>query len=47
VAKTPKKKATKAPKPRATKYDGKLQVNASFEELDKALVTPQQPVKKK
>jgi hypothetical protein len=44
MAKTPKKKA---PKPRATKYDEKLQVNASFEELAKALITPKQPVKKK
>jgi hypothetical protein len=41
----PKKKAPS--KARATKYDEKLQVNASFEELAKALVTPKQPVKKK
>lgn len=40
----PKKKAPS--KKRATKYDEKLQVNASFEELAKALVTPKQPVKK-
>lgn len=47
MAKTPKKPAKKTPKPRATKYDEKLKVNASFEELAKALVTPKQPIKKK
>ncbi len=41
----PKKKAPS--KARATKYDEKLQVDASFEDLVKALVTPKQPVKKK
>jgi hypothetical protein len=38
----------KAPsKTRATKYDEKLQVNANFEDLVKALVTPKEPTKKK
>ena len=35
------------PKKRANKYDEKLTVNASFEELAKALVTPKHPIKKK
>ena len=47
MAKTPKKTAKKTQKPRASKYDEKLKVNATFEELAKALVTPKQPVKKK
>lgn len=43
-----KKKATKKPtKKRANKYDQKLQVNGSFEELVKELVTPKQSVKSK
>jgi hypothetical protein len=39
---TPSKKSK-----RANKYEEKLHVNASFEDLVKALVTPKQPVKKK
>ena len=42
-----KTKPKKEPKERATKYDDKLQINGSFEDLVKALVTPKQPVKKK
>jgi len=49
MAKAAKKKAKpkKEPKERASKYDDKLQINGSFEDLVKALVTPKQPVKKK
>lgn len=32
---------------RASKYDEKLQINGTFEEAMKALVTPKQPIKKK
>ena len=46
MAKAAKKKASK-PKKRANKYDEKLQINGSFEDLVKALVTPKEPVKKK
>lgn len=35
-----KKTAKKPTKKRATKYDQKLQVNGSFEDLVKELVTP-------
>lgn len=43
-----KKKAAKKPtKKRANKYDEKLQVNGSFEDLVKELVTPKTPNKKK
>lgn len=45
AAKTKKKAASS--KARATKYDEKLQVNATFDELAKALVTPKSPIKKK
>jgi len=40
-------KAKKQAKKRANKYEDKLQVNATFEQLTKAMVTPKQPVKKK
>lgn len=42
-----KKTAKKQPKPRANKYDEKLKINGSFEDLVKALVTPKQPIKNK
>jgi hypothetical protein len=42
-----KKPANKKPKKRADKYDEKLQIHGSFEDLVKALVTPKQPIKKK
>ena len=42
-----KKTRKKTTKKRADKYDEKLQVKGSFEDLVKALVTPKQPVKKK
>ena len=42
AAVTPSKKSK-----RASKYEEKLHVNASFEDLVKALVTPKQPLKKK
>jgi hypothetical protein len=42
-----KKTAKKQSKSRANKYDEKLQINGSFEDLVKALVTPKQPIKKK
>ena len=38
---------TKKPKKRATKYDEKLTVNGSFEDLVKELVNPVAPIKKK
>ena len=38
---------TKKPKKRATKYDEKLTINGSFEDLVKELVNPVSPVKKK
>ena len=45
---TVKKKATKKPtKKRASKYDEKLKVNGSFEDLVKELITPNPSVKKK
>ena len=47
MAKTPKKKATKPAKPRANKYDEKLKINGTFEEVMKALITPKTPDKKK
>lgn len=34
------KKKTSKPSKRASKYEEKLQVNATFEELAKALITP-------
>ena len=49
MAKAAKKKATKpdkATKERASKYDEKLQINGSFEDLVKALVTPKNPTGK-
>ncbi len=45
--KTASKKQTLKPKKRADKYDEKLKVNATFEELAKALVTPKTSIKKK
>lgn len=44
MAKAAKKKT---PKPRASKYEDKLQINGSFEDLVKALVNPKEPAKKK
>jgi hypothetical protein len=32
---------------RASKYQEKLKVNGSFEDVMKALITPKQPIKKK
>ena len=41
MAKAVKKaKPKKQPKPRAAKYDDKLQINGSFEDLVKELITP-------
>lgn len=42
-----KKKADKPAKKRADKYDEKLKINGSFEDLAKALITPRQPTKPK
>jgi hypothetical protein len=48
MAKAKKKiKPKKLIKKRADKYDEKLQINGSFEDLVKALVTPKQPIKNK
>ena len=41
-----KKTTPKQPKKRANKYDEKLKLNGSFEDVVKALVTPKQPNKK-
>ena len=41
-----KKPAKAKPKKRADKYDEKLKINATFEELAKALVSPKNPTKK-
>jgi len=43
-AKNPKTKPTKK---RANKYEEKLQLNGSFEDVMKALITPKVPTKKK
>jgi len=40
-------KQQKAAKKRASKYEEKLTINGSFEDLVKALVTPTTPTKKK
>ena len=40
------KKATPKPKKRADKYEEKLKINGSFEDLVKALVTPKTTTKK-
>ena len=40
-------KPKKQPKERATKYDDKLQINGSFEDLVKELITPKEQPKKK
>lgn len=49
MAKTPKKAAAIPSKKskRASKYEEKLQINGSFEDVMKALVNPRQPIKKK
>ena len=47
MAKAAKPKKAKVSKPRASKYDTKLQINGSFEDLVKELVTPARPAKKK
>lgn len=46
-AKKPPVKKKVPPKKRTDKYDEKLQVNGSFEDLVKALVNPKEPTKKK
>ena len=46
----PIKKAAKpktTPKKRANKYEQKLQINGTFEQLVKELITPKSPAKKK
>ena len=40
-------KTSKPKKQRANKYDDKLQINGSFEDLMKELITPANPTKKK
>ena len=40
-------KPKKAAKKRASKYDEKLVINGSFEDLVKELITPKVPTKKK
>lgn len=37
----------KKPKKRAKKYEEKLQINGTFDELLKELATPKEPLKKK
>ncbi len=49
MAKTTKKTTKTKPKPtkqRANKYDEKLTINGSFEDLVKELITPKTPTKK-
>ena len=46
-AKKAAKKAAKPAKKRATKYEQKLQINGSFEDVIKALISPKNPIKKK
>ena len=44
------KKSVKPQKPtkiRASKYDQKLKINGTFEQLVKELITPKSPIKKK
>lgn len=47
MAKQTKKQAEKKPKKRANKYDEKLKINGTFEDLAKALVTPKKSAKNK
>lgn len=47
MAKAKKPAKPKTPKPRADKYDEKLKVNGSFEDLVKELITPKEAAKKK
>ncbi len=47
MAKAIKRAKTKPAKERANKYEEKLQINGTFEQLVKELITPKQPVKKK
>lgn len=47
MAQTKKDSKPKKPKKRANKYEEKLQINGSFDELVKELVTPKLPLKKK
>jgi hypothetical protein len=48
MAKASKPAAKKTtPKKRADKYEDKLKINGSFEQVMKALVTPKTPDKKK
>ena len=42
-----KAKPTKPTKKRASKYEDKLSLNGSFEDLVKELITPTTPTKKK
>lgn len=46
MAKKAKSPSEKKPKKRETKYDEKLKVNGTFEDLAKALITPKTPKKK-
>lgn len=46
TANQPKKKAAKPAKNRADKYENKLTINGSFEDLVKELVTPKPTSKK-
>ena len=42
-----KKRAIPKPKKRANKYEEKLRINGSFEDVIKALISPKNPIKKK
>ena len=47
ATKKPTKKPTKPTKKRASKYEEKLTINGSFEDLVKELITPKKNIEKK
>ena len=47
MAKSPKKQVKKPAKKRANKYEQKLKLNGTFEQLQQELINPKHPLKKK
>lgn len=47
MAKAIKSKIEKPKKPRASKYEEKIIINGTFDELVKTLITPKEPAKNK